>query len=580
MLAVVLQSVTHFVGGIVAVRQQVEQHLTTSRNSICTRLGLIFLFIGTALAIQGCDDTKPPPPATNPWISLNQGWNSETQASMHHRGFGSRIIPYQWFLHLERADDTTLLRDNQYLQQLGFIPTATSATNKDGLPIGLSRAEDDRGVAWVGLTCTACHTGMVTYQQHKILIDGGAGLIDFPAFEDNLILSLEALLAHAGKKQRFLTAMLGKNAKATAQDALLLEISNRLDYLKTRQAMNHSDTAYGHGRLDAFGQIFNTVAVELLGIPGNARPADAPVSYPFLWDAPHLDLVQWNGSAPNSTPGPLIQNVTTALAVFGTADVTSHSDLEGFPSSVDFSALGDLQDNFYHLQPPQWPTQLLGNLKPQLIKEGAKLYQDNCQGCHQVSQRSQADEKFKVTLVPLTEIGTDTAMADNFINSTSATGAFAGQKQMIFGGAKFGAQAKTVELVVHAAVGVTLKHPVLAVKDSVESYHSVYSAQANPNPAYYKARPLNGVWATAPFLHNGSVPTLYDLLLPPEQRPVSFYVGNRELDITKGGFTSTQGPHVSLFDTRLPGNHNQGHIYGTDLTDSQRYALIEYLKSI
>src|SRR5690606_37899411 len=93
------------------------------------------------------------------------------------------------------------------------------------------------------------------------------------------------------------------------------EVRALADSLDARHRMNASPVPYGHCRLDAFGQIFNAIAVQFLGVPDNRRIADAPVSFPVLWDAPHLDLVQWNGSAPNAGPGPLLQNVTTALAV-------------------------------------------------------------------------------------------------------------------------------------------------------------------------------------------------------------------------------------------------------------------------
>jgi hypothetical protein len=98
----------------------------------------------------------------------------------------------------------------------------------------------------------------------------------------------------------------------------------------------------------------------------------------------------------------------------------------------------------------------------------------------------------------------------------------------------------------------------------------------------YKARPLNGIWATGPYLHNGSVPNLYELLLPSEQRSASFMVGSRELDLKHVGFRADVGSFK--FDTSLPGNSNKGHEgrpYGTDgLTDEERWQLIEYLKTL
>ena len=80
----------------------------------------------------------------------------------------------------------------------------------------------------------------------------------------------------------------------------------------------------------------------------------------------------------------------------------------------------------------------------------------------------------------------------------------------------------------------------------------------------YRARPLNGIWATAPYLHNGSVPDMVELLKPAAQRPTTFYVGNWEFDPARLGFEwSSPFPTAFLFDTRITGNSNAGHEHGT-----------------
>ena len=101
-----------------------------------------------------------------------------------------------------------------------------------------------------------------------------------------------------------------------------------------------------------------------------------------------------------------------------------------------------------------------------------------------------------------------------------------------------------------------------------------------PNLLAYKARPLDGVWATAPYLHNGSVPSLYELLLPPSERVKVFYVGNREFDPVSVGFVSRDLRNAFRFDTHHPGNWNTGHTYGTDLSEEQRLDLLEFLKTL
>ena len=129
----------------------------------------------------------------------------------------------------------------------------------------------------------------------------------------------------------------------------------------------------------------------------------------------------------------------------------------------------------------------------------------------------------------------------------------------------------------------------------------------------YKARPLNGVWATAPFLHNGSVATIYDLLSPLVDRPTLVQLGNQEFDAEHLGIVQNEAAEALLkvqeefsyelmpdysdglfiLDTRQPGNHNTGHIFddrsaekpnkgriGRKLSEIEKLAIIEYLKTL
>jgi hypothetical protein len=100
----------------------------------------------------------------------------------------------------------------------------------------------------------------------------------------------------------------------------------------------------------------------------------------------------------------------------------------------------------------------------------------------------------------------------------------------------------------------------------------------------YVAEPLDGIWMRGPYLHNGSVPTVGDLLKPPAQRPATFYRGNILLNNQDLGFVSDlaqeKGLHFVLFDTRQPGNSNAGHLYGTGLSDQDKKAILEYLKTL
>ena len=99
----------------------------------------------------------------------------------------------------------------------------------------------------------------------------------------------------------------------------------------------------------------------------------------------------------------------------------------------------------------------------------------------------------------------------------------------------------------------------------------------------YIAAFLDGIWLRAPYLHNGSVPTLRDLLEPVEQRPKVFFRGYDVYDPVKGGVV-TQGAEAERVGTRYQvsdkGNGNQGHAYGTALTPEEKDTLVEYLKTL
>jgi len=102
----------------------------------------------------------------------------------------------------------------------------------------------------------------------------------------------------------------------------------------------------------------------------------------------------------------------------------------------------------------------------------------------------------------------------------------------------------------------------------------------------YANHPLDGIWARSPYLHNGSVPTLRDLLEPAEHRPRVWYRGSDEFDLERVGYRSdaaAPGGNLFRYDTSVPGNARTGHEgarYGTDLPASDKDALVEYMKSL
>lgn len=131
---------------------------------------------------------------------------------------------------------------------------------------------------------------------------------------------------------------------------------------------------------------------------------------------------------------------------------------------------------------------------------------------------------------------------------------------------------------------------VLTLPPGVRDVLSTYARPASTlcpehdGPFKYESRVMQGIWAAAPYLHNGSVPTLADLLERPENRPVSFRVG-RHYDTARIGLAADQGSSTAErittgCDQRNSGNSRCGHNFGTNLSDADKLALLEYLKTL
>lgn len=546
--------------------------------------------LATALWAAGCQTTSPPPQApaatteagwAGRWVNLEQGWSPETRQQFWFTDQGSEIIPYAWFLAVEQAHGTELLRSDANIMRLGYLPEGASSYNPDGLPVGFAKAVARKdGKEWFGLTCAACHTGQVNYRGASIRIDGGQTLGDFNGFLDDLVAGLRATRDDEAKFQRFAGRVLGDQASPAQLAELRDALAAQVQKLDDRIALNLPPNPAGHGRVDAFGNIFNEVFAVGLGIPANAVPPSAPVSYPFLWDTPQHDLVQWNGAAPNAGVGPLLRNVGEALGVFGTVKIEPEPWRKGYPSSINIGNLGKLESWLVGLQSPQWPQQYLPAVDSAKAERGKTHYQAYCVQCHALIDRKDPTRRITAVMTPVASVGTDPAMARNAAERMAKTGKLQGTREMIFFGKRFGPEAPGTKVGPAVAAAVALGQPFATLKAGLREYLLVRNA-ARFDPLSYKARPLNGIWATAPYLHNGSVPNLWQLLQPAAQRDKAFYVGSYEFDPRSVGFVNRPDSGQFKYDTALPGNANGGHEYGTrELTEEQKWELLEYLKTL
>jgi hypothetical protein len=585
-----------------------------------------------------------------PDVDLDQGWNAKAIGDWVSANQGSRLLPLAWFKALEQPDARSLFLDPAYMAKFRYLPGPdglplgfTIDAQNDSLFEDTQRRWADKQGAhtpWVGMTCAACHTNDITYGPHRMRVYGGSTLADFQGFLAALNSALRRASNDDATFDRFAERVLGAKASEPAKARLRDELLKTVQYQSTLSRMNDTSAVYGYGRLDAIGHIDNKIAYAVAHA-AKGSPPDAPVSYPFLWNVPQQSRVEWNGSVKAISLhtlqpmdlGAVGRNTGEVIGVFGEVIAPDDKASKRFISSVHVDNLVSLEQQLSQLRPPRWPRELLP-VDPVLASEGKALFHAQCESCHVELPRH--DLKTKTgpdhqplermsALAPVGEepaIGTDPWMACNAALAQIGPGKLWGRA--IDGkGATFQGSVPVSVVLAHVVKGVMRTNtPALAVA-TVKSALGIHSsprhyAKPGPKMAYgaggvsadpfaerrakceaaqhdgttaalaYKARPLTGVWATGPFLHNGSVPTLYDLLLPPEQRPVTFSLGSRELDPVRVGFVTTPGGDNDFVfrvyddDGRLiEGNSNRGHDYGNArLTEHDRMALVAYLKIV
>ncbi|MCZ6893793.1 MAG: di-heme-cytochrome C peroxidase, partial [Gammaproteobacteria bacterium] len=578
-----------------------------------TRLGSVWAVMLGVLAFPSFSQAQVCTPRTfngawNGEVTLCQNWDVDEQQRFWFTAQGSLIIPYEWFLVLEQKGSTTPFRDGAHMDGFRYLPQRPTALNPEGLPIGFTKDVTRRrkpysGISkdWLGITCAACHTNQIEFTKaggttHRMLIDGGPAMADIAGLMHALVDALVATRDDEVKFDRFATAVLNEQGRRPSSRRKR-HIKEDLDQvIEIRQAWNNRNQGpfpYGFARLDAIGAIFNEVTTVPLDLPDNHLPADAPVSYPFLWDTPHYDRVQWNGSVPNKGAGALARNIGEVLGVFGGL---KYSRPFGNRTSVDIKKLGELEKLISTLQSPPWPEEFLGAIDPEKLDDGRRAFDRFCVDCHEHTKALGVTRPFKAKMMTVAEAGTDPRMANNFLKRMRNTGKLEGKPTGYLTGERFKDPEDISNKFLGYAVTGTIVHELIfhpvrtlkaikagrsgdrltsdeareeqltrrlfdaaPTKDSIEKFLKKDDDVPESDPekeACYKARSLNGIWATAPYLHTGSVRTMRQLLLPASERQTTFRVGSREYDPVDMGFKDEGGFEL---DTNLDGNKNTGH---------------------
>ncbi|HVY15501.1 MAG TPA: cytochrome c [Rhodopila sp.] len=310
---------------------------------------------------------------------------------------------------------------------------------------------------------------------------------------------------------------------------LIPAVRSALEAQATRFAWMDSRPDWGPGRIDPF----NPVKFFNLHLPddGTIGNSDIMPLWDFstaLADTTRQYSLHWDGLNSNLRE--------TAVA----GAIGDGMDYQGYLSAGP--TLNAILD-FIRLQKP--PPSPFSSLRPvgdpyhvdqAEVDQGKAIYQSQCASCHEPD-----GARFR-TVIPAAEIDTDRHRIDMWTE---------------------------------------------AAKDRYTNYHADdynWGFHAFHKTNGYVANELTGLWLRGPYLHNGSVPTLRDLLAAPDQRPKQFYRGYDLIDPVDGGFVSQAGTpaqrYGTLYDTTVAGNGNGGHLYGTDLSDQDKQRLLAYLKTL
>jgi mono/diheme cytochrome c family protein len=516
-------------------------------------------------------------------VYLDQGWRPSESLWFYFADQGSVLMPYDTFLHLEQPDTDQPFLQPEHLSRFRVLPQRKTPNNPDALPVGFARHGDQ-----LGLTCAACHTAQINYRGTAMRIDGAPTLADSVGLFGEMDAAMKATLADDAKLARF-----AATTSAGSLDAARASLSATERYFASFLGANHSSTVEGFARMDAIDRIINQL-IRFTSGPENSIEPNAPNCAPFLWDAPRHDYVQWGGFSPNADGGALGRNTGEVIGVFGQVQVkhyeTEAAAKRGYPSSIQGMELVRMEDALWKLESPVWPEDILPPIDRALAARGERLYQAQCQSCHAVIDRADPHRKVVAMVTGVDVVGTDPQSVKNLVSSRAPTGILQGAISPT--GETYGAEVPVLALLLDLGTRTLSAQPVAAAaavanaklhgleKTAKQGNHPQPTSQdPTADLLSYKARPLDGIWATAPYLHNGSVPTLHDLLLPAAARPRTFSIGRREYDPRKVGYAS-DGEVPFTLDTSVTGNSNRGHEYGTTLSDADRAALLEYLKTL
>lgn len=578
---------------------QMAMHLATFLREVKGALGRLLLALATFLSILiGMLAATAPALAQDSLANLNQGWSDEEIEIYNHSSEGTNLAPLDFVLHLPDPQRP----GKRFLQDLasryGFIPGKPSSANPEGLPVGFAidrRPEAFGDRPYLGMTCATCHTRELSHRTRtwwgattswRLPVHGGPSLVNLPAFTTDLYDAFLALLGDDAAMQAFASDVLNK----PPTDADIVQLRQEIKditgpVLATRKliaSLNVFTPDFGPGNLNALTQGYynNAGLIAWLTQQGHREPGgDKPlrigfegtVSYPPIWFSHQDTWAQWFAEIHHPGSRNWVQSVSSS-PVRPPKMVAALKD-KAILASIDFDRIDRIQEAITRLRPPKWPAAVLGRLDPELVAMGAPVFSQNCASCHvpAASTPNALGHRFRERKV--FAVGTDSVDYAQFARDAAVR--VEGLTKLSENILKL----RQAQLSKRLNDDTLVANQVNADSRGLPNRFELARDYANPDStaAAYWAPPMQGIFASSPYLHNGSVPTLKALLTPPEQRPATFHTGSNAYDPLRVGLKD-EGPF--LYDTSEEGKGNQGHAYGTSLPDEQKRALLEYLKSL
>lgn len=599
------------------------------------------LFLLGVLAVKAYHTVFPAMPEAAVYGSLDvpaQGWTSGQREKFYQTSQGNLVVPFSWFMSLERQPkgfppglgEVDLFSSPKVQARYGLLPDS-SRYNPHQLPVGIVKdVLADRNVellgqghkVWIGISCAACHTGQILYKGRAVRIDGGQGMWSFARWSGDLVSNLFLTAALPDRFDRFARRVLkieGRKDNAASRRALRDSLQRYFNSPLVKETVdalfNHTYPAVeGNARVAALGRGINGE----FGVldPRNVVRNRGPVSFPPLW---YTHDFGWVHSVA-AIRQPMGRNIAEAWGMSVRVELDD--------AKYRYASTARLNDMFWMetlvsvLGPPPWPENVLGPIDRRKAERGRYLYEQAvwkqalppaeeqlpadprglipppnpnrprtgyCARCHAPVLETEPDSfgnrYMELPLYRLGVIGTDPHTAEELAARTIYTGVLAPDFR----------NRKQVD------VAIALTRTISGIQNRWYDEEDVpprcreilngFRENRFRAPLGYPARPLDGYWATGPFLHNGSVRTLYQLLSPVHERDETFYMGTYELDPWEVGYRNQRVDGAFVYDTRIAGNSNAGHVFddaiqgakgviGPFLSPADRLAIIEYMKEM